>query len=132
MSNQTQTDWGVGVLNKLTSNGERIAVLEFKLDEFKQQTKERFDLLDEGLDKINKRLDKIDKKLEESDGVVQNINNKLEQNDGKLSKTETRLGDIEKVIKQIQIALKLLKWIAGGVGAILLSIVANFLYSWFS
>ena len=50
-------------------------VLEFKLDEFKQQTKERFDFLDEGLDKINKRLDKIDKKLEESDGVVQNINN---------------------------------------------------------
>ncbi|MDJ0649919.1 MAG: hypothetical protein QNJ60_14590 [Xenococcaceae cyanobacterium MO_188.B19] len=132
MSNQTQTDWAVGVLNKLTSNGERIAVLEFKLDEFKQQAKERFDLLDEGLDKINKRLDKIDKKLEESDGVVQNINNKLEQNDGQLNQTETRLDDIEKVIKQIQIALKLLKWIAGGVGAILLSIVANFLYSWFS
>ena len=132
MSNPTQTDWAVGVLNKLTSNGKIIAVLEFKLDEFKQQAKERFDLLDEGLDKINKRLDKIDKKLEESDGVVQNINNRLEQNDGQLNQTETRLGDIEKVIKQIQIALKLLKWIAGGVGAILLSIVANFLYSWFS
>lgn len=122
MTNQTQTDWGSGVLNKLTSNGERIAVLEFKLDEFKQQTNERLDRIDNRLDNIENRLDTIEKTQVESDRTLQEINQRLNQND-------TRLDDIEKIIKQLELAIKLLKWIAGGVGAILLSIAANYFYS---
>ena len=103
MSNQTQTDWGSGVLNKLTNNGERIAVIEFKLDELNRKVDQKFE-------KIDQRFDEVDQKFEKIDG---------------------RLENIENIAQQVESALKWLKWIGGGVGAILLSIIANYFYSFF-
>lgn len=72
MNNPTSTQWEQAILNKLTNNGERIAVIEKDLSEVKEVT------------------------------------------------------------KQIRALLGWLKWIGGGVAAILLSLVANFLYSFVS
>ena len=72
MTNPTSTQWEQAILNKLTNNGERIAVIEKDLSEVKEVT------------------------------------------------------------KQIRGLLGWLKWIGGGVAAILLSLIANFLYSFVS
>ena len=110
MSNQTQTDWASGVLNKLTNNGERIAVIEFKLDELNKKVDQRFEQVDQRFEQIDQRFDEVDQKFEKIDG---------------------RLENIENITQQVESALKWLKWIGGGVAAILLSIIANYFYSFF-
>lgn len=72
----TQTSWEQAILQKLTGNGERLALLERDISEVK-----------------------------------------------------TRLSAIEETSEQIKKLLGWLKWIAGGVGAILLSVIANFVSS---
>ncbi|MDJ0744516.1 MAG: hypothetical protein QNJ32_14310 [Xenococcaceae cyanobacterium MO_167.B27] len=85
MSN-TDTRWEQALLNKVTSNGERIAVIERDIKDIKDDIKDIKD-------------------------TVSNLDN--------------RLSGIEKLIDDVR---KILKWIVGGIGAIILSLIANFIY----
>lgn len=85
MSN-TDTRWEQALLNKVTSNGERIAVIERDIKDIKDDIKDIKD-------------------------TVSNLDN--------------RLSGVEKLIDDVR---KILKWIVGGIGAIILSLIANFIY----
>ncbi len=80
------TRWEQALLNKLTSNGERIAVIERDIKDIKNE--------------------------------ISNLNTKV-------SNLDTRLSNVEKLIDDVR---KILKWIVGGIGAIILSLIANFIY----
>jgi hypothetical protein len=86
MTNQTQTSWEQAILNKLTNNGERLAIVEKDISQIKEYSKD----------------------------------------------IKNRLSNIEEIITQIKSLLGWLKWIGGGVIAIALSLIANFVYSFFS
>lgn len=83
MTSPTGTQWEQAVLNKLTSNGERVAVLERDMSDVKKE----------------------------------------------LSEMNKRLSGIEKIMEKIESLLGWLKWIGGGIIAIALSLIANFVYS---
>ena len=83
MASPTGTQWEQAVLNKLTSNGERVAVLERDMSDVKKE-----------LTEMNKRL-----------------------------------SGIERTMEKIESLLGWLKWIGGGIVAIALSLIANFVYS---
>ena len=83
MSNPTQTSWEQAILNKLTNNGERLAIVERDISQIKEDSKE----------------------------------------------IKQRLSDIEQIIVQIKSLLGWLRWIGGGIIAIALSLIANFVYS---
>ncbi|MDJ0535551.1 MAG: hypothetical protein QNJ70_24190 [Xenococcaceae cyanobacterium MO_207.B15] len=85
MSN-TDTRWEQALLNKVTSNGERIAVIERDIKDIKDDIKD-------------------------IKHTVSNLDN--------------RLSGVEKLIDDVR---KILKWIVGGIGAIILSLIANFIY----
>ena len=97
MASPTGTQWEQAVLNKLTSNGERIAVLERDMSDVKSE-----------LSSMNKRLSGIENNLAE---------------------IEKTLGGFGKTIEKIESLLGWLKWIGGGIAAIALSLIANFVYS---
>lgn len=66
----TTAQWEQAILNKLTSNGERIAVVENKLDNIENR-----------LDNVEKRLDNIENRLEnieDSLGDLKTTNQKIE------------------------------------------------------
>ena len=81
------TRWEQALLNKVTSNGERIAVIERDIKDIKNE--------------------------------VSNLNTKV-------SNLDTRLSNVEKLIDDVR---KILKWLVGGIGAIILSLIANFIYA---
>ena len=89
MTNPTGTQWETALLNKLTSNGERIALIEQDLKIIKADT---------------------------------------QQIKEKLFSTETRLTEAEEILVTVKTILKITKWIGGGVAAIALSLMANFIY----
>lgn len=99
MTNST-AQWEQAVLNKLTSNGERIAVVE-------------------------KILDRIETDLSDLKSDMSDVKNEL-------SGINQRLSGIEKFMEKIDSILGLLKWIGGGIAAIALSLIANFVYSLFA
>ena len=66
----TTAQWEQAILNKLTSNGERIAVVESKLDNIEN----RLDNLENRLDNIENRLENI----EDSLGDLKTTNQKIE------------------------------------------------------
>ena len=99
MTNST-AQWEQAVLNKLTSNGERIAVVE-------------------------NRLDRIETDLSDLKSDMSDVKNEL-------SGINQRLSGIEKFMEKIDSILGLLKWIGGGIAAIALSLIANFVYSLFA
>jgi archaellum component FlaC len=86
MSN-IDTRWEQALLNKVTSNGERIAVIERDIGEIKKD--------------------------------IFNLSNKV-------SSLDNRLSNVEKIIDDVR---KILKWITGGIGAIIISLIANFIYA---
>ena len=107
-TNQSGTQWETAILTKLTSNGERIAVVEKEVLDVKQlviNTNNNVKSLDERLIKVDERLTKSVKFLDE-----------------RLIKVDERLTKIEDL-------LHLLRWITGGVITIALSLIANFIYS---
>ncbi len=91
----TDTRGEQALLNKVTSNGERIAVIERDIKDIKDTSV----------------------KTNESISALQ----------GNVSNLDSRLSDIEKLIHD---AKKLMKWLLGGMGAVFLSLVANFIYSY--
>ncbi len=88
------TRWEQALLNKVTSNGERIAVIERDIKDIKNE--------------------------------VSNLNTKVSNLDAKVSKLDNRLSNVEKLIDDVR---KILKWLVGGIGAIILSLIANFIYA---
>ena len=90
MTNPAGTKWKTAWLTKLTSNGERIALMEQDIQSIK--------------------LDVIEIK----EAVTGN---------------DRRLTEAEEILQTVKIILGLTRWIAGAVGAIALSLVANFVYS---
>ena len=82
------TSWEQALLNKVTNNGERIAVIERDIKDIKDN----------------------------SLAMKEDISN-----------LDNRLSDVEKLIHDVK---KILKWILGGMGAVFLSLVANFIYAY--
>ena len=97
MTNPTGTQWETALLNKLTSNGERIAVVEKEVKDVKQI-----------VTNLDQRLTNVEKEVKDTKQIVTNL-------DQRLTSIESLLG--------------WLKVIGGGVVAIALSLIANFLYS---
>ena len=91
----TDTRWEQALLNKVTSNGERIAVIERDIKDIKDNSV----------------------KTNESISVLQD----------NVSNLDSRLSDIEKLIYDVK---KILRWILGGIGAVILSLIANFIYAY--
>ena len=91
----TDTRWEQALLNKVTSNGERIAVIERDIKDIKDNSV----------------------KTNESILVLQD----------NVSNLDSRLSDIEKLIHDVK---KILRWILGGIGAVILSLIANFIYAY--
>lgn len=83
MTNPTKATWEQALLNKMTNNGERLAVVE----------------------------------------------NKLTSVENRLTTIEQDLAQVKETTQTIESAIVWLKWIGGGVVAILLSVIANFVYS---
>ena len=92
------------ILNQLVKNVEKIAVIEVTV----KQNSQKLDNLDQRVDSLVQHVDGLDQRI---DGLVQHV-------DG----LDQRLTNIESL-------LGWLKWIAGGIGAIALSLIANFIYS---
>ena len=90
MTNPAGTQWETALLSKLTSNGERIALMEQDLSSIKSDVKEI------------------------KEAVINN---------------DRRLTEAEEILKTVKIILGLTRWIVGGVVAIALSLIANFVYS---
>ena len=89
------TRWEQALLNKVTSNGERIAVIERDIKDIKDNSV----------------------KTNESILVLQD----------NVSNLDSRLSDMEKLIHDVK---KILRWILGGIGAVILSLIANFIYAY--
>lgn len=83
MASPAGTQWEQAVLSKLTSNGERIALVERDISDIKDRLK----------------------------GI------------------ENRLTGLEKSMEKIESLLGSFRWIGGGIIAIALSLIANFVYS---
>ncbi|MGK7895229.1 MAG: hypothetical protein AB4372_16795 [Xenococcus sp. (in: cyanobacteria)] len=83
MASPAGTQWEQAVLIKLTSNGERIALVERDISEIKDRLK----------------------------GI------------------ENRMTGLEKSMEKIESLLSSFRWIGGGIVAIALSLIANFVYS---
>ncbi|MDJ0899515.1 MAG: hypothetical protein QNJ55_11955 [Xenococcus sp. MO_188.B8] len=98
----TDTRWEQALLNKVTSNGERIAVIERDIKDIKDNSV----------------------KTNESISVLQDNVSVLQDN---VSNLDSRLSDIEKLIHDVK---KILRWILGGIGAVILSLMANFIYAY--
>ena len=96
------TRWEQALLNKITNNGERIAVMERDIKEIKDNSV------------------KMQKDISELKSDVSTLKSDV-------STLDSRLSDIEKLIHD---AKKLMKWLLGGMGAVFLSLVANFIYSY--
>lgn len=91
MSN-TDTKWEQALLNKVTSNGERIAVIERDIKDIKSSFS----------------------KMEEDVAVLKTD----------VSSLDDRLSNVEKLLNDVK---KILMWVVGGIGAIILSLIANFI-----
>ena len=107
MSN-IDTRWEQALLNKITSNGERIAVIERDVKDIKSE-----------LTTLNSKVSNLDSKVSDLDSKVSNL-------DSKTTSIDERLSNVEKLINDVK---KILMWIIGGIGAIILSLIANFIYA---
>ena len=104
MASPTGTQWEQAVLNKLTSNGERIAVVERDISDIKDRLK--------GID-----------------GRLTGVENRMTVMENRLTSIDNRLTGLEKSMEKIESLLGSFRWIGGGIVAIALSLIANFVYS---
>ena len=107
MSN-IDTRWEQALLNKITSNGERIAVIERDVKDIKSE-----------LTTLNSKVSDLDSKVSNLDIKVSDLNSKTTNIDKRLSNVEMLINDIKKIMM----------WIVGGIGAIILSLIANLIYA---
>ena len=102
MSNTSNTDtkWEQALLNKVTSNGERIAVIERDVKDLKNS----FSKMEEDVAELKTDVA----------GLKTNV-----------CSLDSRLSNVEKLIDDVR---KISLWIFGGIGAIIFSLIANFIY----
>ncbi|MDJ0679359.1 MAG: hypothetical protein QNJ18_05790 [Xenococcaceae cyanobacterium MO_167.B52] len=103
------TRWEQALLNKVISNGERIAVMERDIKEIKDNSL------------------KTQEDISELKSDVSTLKSDVSILKSDVSNLDGRLSDTEKLIHD---AKKLMKWILGGMGAVFLSLVANFIYAY--
>lgn len=111
MTNPTGTQWETALLNKLTNNGERIAVVEKEVRDVK-----------EIVSNINERLEKIDEQFDGVDKRFNDVDQRFNDVDKSLGNLDERLSEIEKLPGWLKV-------IGAGVITIALSLIANFIYS---
>lgn len=104
MNNPISKQWKTVLPNKIINNGKRIALLEKDV----KYTQENA---------VNIQLDithiKADTKI-----IKQSV----------LTNNE-RLNHLKEILNRLNLILKWIRWIAGALGAVLLSVAANFIYS---
>ena len=93
------TRWEQALLNKITSNGERIAVIERDVKDIKDNSL------------------KIQEDISELKSDVAELKSDVTVLKSDVSNLDSRLSDIENLIHDIK---KILKWILGGMGAVFL------------
>ena len=101
---ETKSQYEGAILNQLVKNVEKIAVIEVTVKQNSQ------------------KLDSLDQRLTSVESIV-------EQNSQKLDSLDQRVDNIDQRLTNIESLLGWLRWIAGGIGAIALSLIANFIYS---
>ena len=101
---ETKSQYEGAILNQLVKNVEKTAVIEVTVKQNSQ------------------KLDSLDQRLTSVESIV-------EQNSQKLDSLDQRVDNIDQRLTNIESLLGWLRWIAGGIGAIALSLIANFIYS---
>ena len=107
MSN-IDTRWEQALLNKVTSNGKRLAVVERDVKDLKSEVSNFSD------------------KVSSLETKVSDLDERLSHVETKVTDVNERLSNIEKIINDVR---KILIWVVGGIGAIILSLIANFIYA---
>ena len=110
------TRWEQALLNKITSNGERIAVIERDVKDIKDNSL-----------KIQEDISELKSDVTTLKSDVAELKSDVTTLKSDVSNLGSRLSDIEKLIHDIK---KILKWILGGMGAVFLSLFANFIYEY--
>ena len=118
MTNPTGTQWETALLNKLTSNGERIAVVEKEVKDVKQI-----------VTNLDQRLTNVEKEVKDTKQIVTNLDQRLTNVEKEVKDTKQIVTNLDQRLTSIESLLGWLKVIGGGVVAIALSLIANFLYS---
>ncbi len=95
MASPTGTQWEQAVLNKLTSNGERIAVVERDISDIKD------------------RLKGIDNRLTGVENRMTVMENRLTSMENRLTSIDNRLTGVEKSMEKIESLLGSFRWIGG-------------------
>ena len=111
MTNPTGTQWETALLNKITNNGERIAVVEKEVKDAKQEVKE-----------VKQEVKEVKQEVKDVKQEVKEVKQIAIELDKRLTNLDERLTNIESL-------LGWLKVIGSGVVAIALSLIANFIYS---
>ena len=117
------TRWEQALLNKVTSNGERIAVMERDIKEIKDNSLK----MQEDISELKSDVSTLKSDVSTLKSDVSTLKSDVSILKSDVSNLDTRLSDIEKLIHD---AKKLMKWILGGMGAVFLSLVANFIYAY--
>ncbi len=102
---ETKAQYEGAILSQLVKNAEKLSVIEFKFS----QIEPKIDNLDHRLGKVEPKIDNLDHRLSEIEPKINNLDH--------------RLSEIEKLLGWLKI-------IGGGVVAIALSLIANFIYSY--
>ena len=110
------TRWEQALLNKVTSNGERIAVMERDIKDIKDASL-----------KMQEDISELKSDVSTLKSDVSTLKSDVSTLKSDVSNLDSRLSSIEQLIHD---AKKLMKWLLGGMGAVLLSLVANFIYEY--
>ena len=132
MTSPTGTQWEQALLSKITSNGERIAVVERDISDIKDRLKgmdNRLIGLENRQTLVENRLTDVENRLTGVENRLTGVENRLTGIDNQLTRIDNRLTGVEKTMEKIESLLSWLKWIGGGIVAIALSLIANFVYS---
>ena len=110
----TETRWEGAVLDKLTSNGERVAVIEKDVSELKSDTKQ----LKEDVSELKKDVSILKEDVSELKKDVSILKEDV-------SELKTTVNTLVEDVNDIKSILGWLKWIGGAVITIALALVAN-------
>ncbi len=89
---------------------------------------DKIDTLEQKIDAVEQKVDAVEQKVDAVEQKIDAVETKVSNLDTKVFNIDARLSNVEKLIDDIR---KILNWIGGGIGAILLSLLANFIYGRF-
>ncbi len=125
MSNtETKQQYEGAILQQLVENAKKLAVIEFEFSQIKPKI-DKIDILEQKIDAVEQKVDAVEQKVDAVEQKVDAVETKVSNLDTKVFNIDARLSNVEKLIDDIR---KILNWIGGGIGAILLSLLANFIY----